>query len=186
MAKRENPSSVRSKKLIVKALLKLMTEKPFHKITVQDISKESELARMTFYGNFDTKEDVLKYHSDNLLIEFIEEIQQKKDQLVQVDEFTQMYFTFWKKHGDFIEVLYKNDLSIMVKLYEKYFFELNDIFQFIPNFEETDVENMYYSSFISGGSWNMVANWVGSGMKESPEEMAKIFMSWRNRINFIE
>lgn len=178
--KRENPSSVRSKKMLVESLLALMHEKPYHKITIQDITKKANLARMTFYGNFDTKEDILKYHFDNLLLSFIDEV--KAHDEIKIEILTLEYFKFWGNHSDLVEIIYQNDLDIMVKLFEKYFFQLNKLFQFVPDLTEDSQENIYSNAFIVGGTWNLLIKWITRGMEETPEEMTKIFMSWRNKI----
>ncbi|MCA9880192.1 MAG: helix-turn-helix transcriptional regulator, partial [Thermomicrobiales bacterium] len=54
--------SRRSRRLIVDALLALMLEKRFDRITVQEIIARADVGRTTFYGQFENKEDVL--HSE--------------------------------------------------------------------------------------------------------------------------
>ena len=48
----QNPSSLRSKKEITDALLKLMRDHPYSEISVKQIVMETSLARKTFYLNF--------------------------------------------------------------------------------------------------------------------------------------
>ena len=57
MIERENPISVRSKRLITDALISIMEEKPFSKISIRDIVEKAGLTRQTFYHNFDSKEE---------------------------------------------------------------------------------------------------------------------------------
>jgi AcrR family transcriptional regulator len=52
--------SRRSRRLIVDALLALMLEKRFDRITVQDIIERADVGRSTFYAQFRNKEDVLQ------------------------------------------------------------------------------------------------------------------------------
>ena len=66
MVGRENPISVRSKRLITDALIELMGEKAFSKISIRDIVERAGLTRQTFYHNFDSKEEVLLHKSDSL------------------------------------------------------------------------------------------------------------------------
>ena len=51
--------SRRSRRLIVDALLALMLEKRFDRITVQEIIDRADIGRSTFYTQFRNKEDVL-------------------------------------------------------------------------------------------------------------------------------
>jgi AcrR family transcriptional regulator len=52
--------SRRSRRLIVDALLGLMLEKRFDRITVQEIIDRADVGRNTFYAQFRNKEDVLE------------------------------------------------------------------------------------------------------------------------------
>ncbi len=57
--KSEYRNSVRSRSLIRSALLSLMQEKEFSKITVTDIVTRADINRGTFYAHFRSPEDVL-------------------------------------------------------------------------------------------------------------------------------
>lgn len=50
--KKEYRSAVRSRRLIRTALLELLHEKPFEKITVTDIVKRADINRSTFYAHY--------------------------------------------------------------------------------------------------------------------------------------
>lgn len=56
-----------TKDCIQSALVVLMSEKPFDKITITEIVKQSGVSRTAFYRNFSSKEDVLSELSDQLL-----------------------------------------------------------------------------------------------------------------------
>jgi AcrR family transcriptional regulator len=49
----------RTKSWIFEALMLLMDEKPYNKITVSDIADKAGIARPTFYRNYDDKDDVV-------------------------------------------------------------------------------------------------------------------------------
>ena len=49
----------KSQYFISQALLALMREKPYEKISVQDISRRAYVSRTTFYNHFQDKTDVL-------------------------------------------------------------------------------------------------------------------------------
>lgn len=65
--KAEYRSSIRSKVMIKEALLSLMLEKPFDKITITDIVTRADINRGTFYAHYDNTSDVLKSISTSLL-----------------------------------------------------------------------------------------------------------------------
>lgn len=50
--KKEYRSAIRSRRLIREAFLALITEKPFEKITVTDITRRADINRSTFYAHY--------------------------------------------------------------------------------------------------------------------------------------
>jgi len=56
---KHNRQVQRTKSWIFEALMLLMDEIPYSKITVSDISEKAGIARTTFYHNYDDKDDVL-------------------------------------------------------------------------------------------------------------------------------
>lgn len=59
MAKAEYRSAVRSRKLICRALVDLIEEKPLDKITVTDVVTRADINRGTFYAHYANIPDVL-------------------------------------------------------------------------------------------------------------------------------
>jgi len=59
--------SRRSRRLIVDALLALMQEKRYDRITVQEIIDRADVGRSTFYAQFQNKEDVLVSEIERVL-----------------------------------------------------------------------------------------------------------------------
>jgi len=55
----------RTKSWIFDALMLLMDEKPYEKITVSDIADKAGIARPTFYRNFDDKDEVVLQYLNN-------------------------------------------------------------------------------------------------------------------------
>ena len=65
----EYRSSLRSKALIKRALLELMQEKAFEKISVSDIVRKADINRGTFYAHFRDPHDVLLKIQDDMFSE---------------------------------------------------------------------------------------------------------------------
>lgn len=57
--KRISQTNVFAKECIVLALLKLIYIKPLSSITVSELCEKGGVSRMTFYRNYDSKEDIL-------------------------------------------------------------------------------------------------------------------------------
>lgn len=172
--KKENPSSKRSKEYLTQALLKLMREKPFQKITIKEITEEAQLARMTFYSNFENKEEILKYHSDCLLLKFIENFKRGNGK-TERDMFCE-FFKFWKEEREFVNVLKKNRVFILIELFEKYIYQLNDMFSFF-DFEGECPETVGFKvAYCVGGLCNVLNRWIDRDMKDDYEELVDMIL----------
>ena len=64
---KDDRRSRRSRRLIVDALIALMREKRYDRITVQEIIDRADVGRSTFYAQFRNKEDVLVSEFDRVL-----------------------------------------------------------------------------------------------------------------------
>ena len=65
--KAEYRSSIRSKTLIRNALVSLMQEKPFEKISITDVVKRADINRGTFYAHYRDTKEVLEKMRDEAL-----------------------------------------------------------------------------------------------------------------------
>lgn len=74
----KNPTALQSQKWILQALLVLMQENDYDKISVSEICRKAELDRRTFYRNFDSKHDVLEQYIAQLSNEYMLEFEEIK------------------------------------------------------------------------------------------------------------
>jgi AcrR family transcriptional regulator len=65
--RKDDRRSRRSRRLIVEALLALMQEKRYDRITIQEIIDRADVGRSTFYAQFRSKEDVLVSEIERVL-----------------------------------------------------------------------------------------------------------------------
>lgn len=68
--KKNDRRSQRSQQLLHRALMELMVEKRYDKITVQEIIDRANVGRSTFYAHFRDKEDLLVSNFDQMLQHF--------------------------------------------------------------------------------------------------------------------
>lgn len=172
--KSTNPISLRSRKWIIEALLELMEEKPYHKISIKEITEKAGLVRKTFYRNFQSKEEILHEHINELMKEAEKEFE-KLDELNPY-VMAKIYFEFWQNHLHFLKTLQENELFvILLKQLDTYLPLINEKFKsdLIAEFDDTFLQ--YYNAFNSAGIWHILEKWIGRGAKESPEKMAQTF-----------
>ena len=51
-----------TKQAVVEALMRLLNKKPLDDISISEFAKEAGISRMTFYRNYQVKEDVFLDH----------------------------------------------------------------------------------------------------------------------------
>jgi AcrR family transcriptional regulator len=72
----------RTKSWIFEAVMLLMDEKPYDKITVSDITEKAGIARQTFYRNFGDKDDVVfEYLENTINTELLNKEKTQKDNI---------------------------------------------------------------------------------------------------------
>lgn len=169
MYKGSNPSALRSRQWLCNSLLKLLETKSFNEITIKDICKEADLSRQTFYKIFDSKEEIIKYHFKVLFNEFENDCHNFEN--MTLNNLTFQFFTFFKKHADFIQILTQNKMSyVLENEFEHYLPEIS-IFNSI-NEEEKYPD--YTISFIAGALCQILMHWYEKDMDLSVEEIAAV------------
>ena len=170
---RINPLSIQSKEWIMKALLELLLEKAYNEITITEIALRAQLARRTFYRNFDTKDDVLNMYIKKLCCEYKKLL--KEEKILKVHNVAKVYFTFWNKYLKFLILMEKNNLLYMIlQKYNEYLPVIHE--ELLGNNKENENSSMleYILTFSAGGFWNTLVKWVHDGAKNTPEDMASI------------
>jgi AcrR family transcriptional regulator len=64
----------KTKNVIVEALLKKMNEKPYHEITIVEITEEADVARLSFYRHFNSKEDIILFKFKDVISKIVRKI----------------------------------------------------------------------------------------------------------------
>ena len=145
---------------LAKSLKDLMSNQPFEKLSVSDITNNCDLHRQTFYYHFDDKYELLDWIVYKELIE----------PLVEGFTFDNMYDRFMKLFTTMVDEkkFYLNALKIDVNDMSKYINRLAyDQFMVVINCIEKN------SGLKSGHEENLMLGWAQRGMKDSPEIMTK-------------
>ena len=100
------------KESLTEALFILMRKKPFEEITITEISKLAGVSRISFYRNFDSKEDVLvKYLFEKSMDEFSKyQAQSTQEKLIA------MFKSIDHLH-EVVDLLYQQNLSHLFLYY---------------------------------------------------------------------
>lgn len=159
--------SEQSKKYLAESLIYLMGKKEFSKITNKEITNRAGLAAITIYRNFKSKNEIIKYYLDDITNEFI----RKKKVDYNPNHFKEYLialFTHLKEKEDIGILLYKANMIHLIKdEFDKIFYD-----------KAKNKKEQYNNYFVSGGLYNIYYNWLICGCKETPKEIADMFMDF--------
>lgn len=96
--------SQNTKKTLSAALKKLMEEKDFNKITINDLVKEAHLNRNSFYYHFNNIFDLLKYTFENDTVKIVKQI----DPSHNLEEIIYFIMTYIDQNKTFCTCAYKS------------------------------------------------------------------------------
>lgn len=167
----------RTKKCIIDALLKLMEGDNFEEITVTQIAQEAEIARRTFYLNYNTKSEVLASYIKSLYDDFANEVQNDKERTWKSDVIN--FFLYWSRHKDILLLLEKsNQFLILLNEFENILSNSNvfDFSTLVKN-ELQAKRKEYIVVTVAAGLWRILEKWVQNSFAESAEEIAEIFLA---------
>ena len=165
--------SLQSKEWLVKALQILMKTKNYSDITIKELAQKAGVDRKTFYRNFKSKEDVLRFYLDRTCQDYIARL--NKENKLTTFSIAKAFFSTCKQHTDFLILLDKNDLlPLLLIAFDDYLPMLHEMFED----KRIDDNPVYYSeyalSFLTGGFWNISIKWIRRGGHETPEEIYEL------------
>ena len=168
---------------IFSAFTVLLSEKSYHKITVQDIIDTANVGRTTFYAHFETKDDLLKELCEELFGHIINSAMDctHTHGLYSDGSAPESVFCHLLQH------LQENDKNIIgllscesSEIFLRYFKDsLNGLVQsqFVNQNRKrnTDIPQDFLINHISGSFVEMVLWWIKGRMKQTPGELDRYF-----------
>lgn len=143
-----------SRKWILEALIILMKEKSFDKISVTDITQKAGVARLTFYRNYETKEDVLLDYFKKRLEQYLLEMQ--SSERLNLEKMLEACFMYWSDDKLLLQLMVKQEL--MSLLFIPFIVAFESVIKYsLDNkeyYSETQIE------FIKGGLFMVMLYWI--------------------------
>ena len=144
------------------ALLQLVSKKHYDSITVTELCRKAGVSRMAFYGNFASKDDIIKKIIHDLQTELFVRIGSPFRQEVTYNWYLDM-FRFTAEKSDVLQ-------SIFCAGYQGKYLEL--VNSLILRHKDMQPQDSYQRLLWSGGIVNAVVYWLSNNMTETPEQMA--------------
>lgn len=146
---------------ITEEFLLLLKKKEYRDISITEICKRAGVTRMSFYRNFESKEDILSKRVRQITDSFLKEsaISYRND---TIGSYFVKLFTHMEQQKDICAALDKAGLLHIVKD------EFDRIFLDTYRQEYDD----YKSVFLAGGIYNVFLFWFRGGCRDAPETLA--------------
>ncbi|NRG45603.1 TetR/AcrR family transcriptional regulator [Bacillus sp. CRN 9] len=153
---------------ITKTLLDLLKTNELKSITISDLTSAAQVSRVSFYRNYEEKEDILREHLNKLMLNWHLEYEESGSK--SEEEMLGSLFQHFAKNSDFYLLLSQRNLFYLLKDVIK---ELYGPKPEYPNF------GAYAAAFFSYGLFGWIEEWFARGMQESSEDLT-ILLKNRN------
>jgi AcrR family transcriptional regulator len=173
-----NRQAKRSIISLQEALLDLMEEQPYHKISVTDLSERSGLTRSTFYAHFQTKDELLESILEEILDQFFGYLYERDVNNPDSEsdlEINIKFFKIWKEYAETINLLRAIDIDcLLIKKFKVYWLEHSQKHLALQNPGWPLALGEYLANYLSYSFVGILRQWVSNEMKESPEVMGRL------------
>lgn len=177
MANKENQRIALTRRLLQEGLLRLLAHEKLEHISVTALCKEAGINRATFYNHYASPAELLNEMEHQLA----EELGKLVSGCTSYEDFSdrlEQYCTKLKENFTLVTVLIKyhadRDLEdIVIRMAESYR-------QTRMNLNNTEMDNdtaHLVSSYLYGGCYSMIIEWLVRGIDKTPREVADLMLS---------
>lgn len=172
MKKENRTTNIFMKECIAQALSKLIETKPLSDIKITELARIAGVSRMTYYRNFNSKEEIFSSYFDIILRRYDQaEGYLQPFGIYHDTEHMIHYFRFVLEHKDFLYAVVNNGYgNIFLAAITDYI-----VNKWLKN--ESDSTEYYTLCAFSGSLYSLYVSWAKNDFKESPEEMAQILFN---------
>ena len=170
----------KTRNAIFQAFNKLLEEKHFNNITVQEILDEANIGRSTFYSHFETKDELLREMCTDIFDHiFSHELHSEtshdfslSDHGLQ-EKITHLLYHLKDNKGNVLGILSGESGELFMRYFKEY---LITMFEQYPKSIKKDVPREFALNHLVGSFAEAVKWWIGEKMAMSPEEVADNYL----------
>ncbi len=163
-----------TKKMLFQAIEKLVGQKQFSKITVQDILDEAEVSRRTFYKYFHDKYDLANsfyenYVTNQILIHY--DGSNWRELLIQI-------YVFLLNNRDFFQEInrFQGQGSFFSFLVDYSYHFYSDVYKHNMKIDTLSEQDSYRIWYVVGGNIFLLNQWMNRGYVQKPDQMADLLL----------
>lgn len=167
----------KTKKQLRNALTTLLLEKDIGHITVRDVADIADVNRGTFYAHYSDVYDLLHQLEDDMLSRLDEVGSRHQARAFDGKNFYYLtdLFTLAGEYSDIFYTLYcrSGDPEFPDKIFNRLKYQY--LFEFLTIFGGGESDKLdYCASAIVAAMCTLAKVWIETGMRETPEEMARM------------
>lgn len=167
----------KTRKGLQDALIALLREKPLEKIEIQEITEYANMARVTFYRHYGTKEE--------LLLDIIERIYQDMEQQVSIISVEQVFdfrlpppslplFEYLARDREFFKKLLTGTVSSIVQQRLRHYIVHQITARFSQSPRHANMPLFMISNYVASAIIGNLMWWLADDLPYSPEYIARI------------
>lgn len=165
----DNKQVIRSREWIYKALIDLMETKSFQDISISNITTKAGVARLTFYRNYNSKEDIIIHEGRKIY----EKLRVDLNETVVDDEVIynsiRKIISVFNDFSGLFKLLLRDNLDYLIM--QSFEVEISNILKEIFGVDNTD---KYKVKFYEGALFAIAVEWIKNSQEESIDEMTSI------------
>ncbi len=164
-----NPTALHSMEWLADALLSLMEEQDYSKITVKNICNKAGLSRQTFYNFFIDKDDIIRFCIHKYYSEMVAKLAEKTP--VTLADITRQLMETLSSNQKLIRLIVLHGLDYLLEL------ELVSVIRvFAERMSPTPIGEMdqYATAFLSGAITHMVLYWFKVEKPVAQEQLSEL------------
>lgn len=175
--------SIQTSKFIYNALSSLLEEKKYEDIKITEVIERSQVSRATFYRNYDSLDDILRYELDQKFIKLSEYLyanykSNKNTNKVHPLSLLKPFLRFWYLDSLILEQLLATNKKEII---------IDNILRTTKNLlEKSNIEykeNIFYDYMLNIRSniiFSVLETWVLNDKNLSPDELYKLTIDHLN------
>jgi len=157
----------KTKNVIFDSLIKKMQEKPYHEITIVEITEEADVARLSFYRHFNTKEDIIIFKFKDIISKIIRKI--TTNAINSPRDILELILSIIDNYKLIFNVIIKHNLyGLIVQSFSS---NIRFLTKKVTRLEDSEV---YLLAFYEGALINLIIEWVSSDNVISKDEYLNI------------
>ncbi len=160
-----NSRNIQVKNDIANAFIELLKRADFDKISVVDIITKAQVARNSFYRNFENKDDILRYYIGTATDKWLSQTDENYITLTKngLKEYIIFLFSHMYEYRAITEILMKNGKMFL----------LEDEFDKRFSARLSEKYSPWEIAYKVGGVYKLFRYWAETGYEKTPQEVAE-------------